>query len=144
MAEQNNHVARELKWLNVKEPDPSSLNVKELRDRSVNEKLHMSCIRQPPQAQYMCMVQFKIKKINGICLTPPINKSTPVMVSSILPQSSSDLDTDEGENIDKTIKQVAQTVNQMLLKTNAGNPTGNLTQVTPLKTGLQTDSQLPP
>ena len=28
MAEQNNQVARELKWLDSKEPDPSSLNGK--------------------------------------------------------------------------------------------------------------------
>ena len=40
MAEQNNQIARELKWLDAKEPDPSSLNVKELRGRSVSEELH--------------------------------------------------------------------------------------------------------
>ena len=50
MGEQNNQVARELKQLNAKEPDPSSLNVRELRGRSVIEKLHTPSIRQPPQA----------------------------------------------------------------------------------------------
>ena len=45
MAEQNNQVARILKWLDTKEPDPSSLNVKELRGRSVNEEFHMPSIR---------------------------------------------------------------------------------------------------
>ena len=128
MVEQNNQVARELKQLDTKEPDPPSLNVRELRGRSVNEELHMPSIRQPPQSQYMCMMQFKIKKkVNGICLPPPINQSTPALVSSMLPQSSSDLDTDQGEFIDETIKEVAQSVNQMLLMSTTGNPTSNLT-----------------
>ena len=107
MVEQNNQVAREFKWLDAKELHPSSLNVRELRGRGVNEELHMPSIRQ---AQYMCMVQFKIKKINGICFPPPINQSTPVSVSSISPQWSSDLDIDQGDIIDETIKQVAQSV----------------------------------
>ena len=50
------------------------------------------------------------------------------MVSSISSQSSSDLDTDQGDIIDKTIKQVAQSVSQKLLKTSTGNPTSNLTK----------------
>ena len=41
MAEQNNQVTRELKWLEAKEIDPTSSNVRELRDRSVSEALHM-------------------------------------------------------------------------------------------------------
>ena len=40
MVEQNNKVARELKWFNMKEPDPTSLNVRELRGMSVIEELH--------------------------------------------------------------------------------------------------------
>ena len=52
--------------------------------------------------------------------------STSVSVSAISPQSSSDLDTEQGEIIDKTIKQVVQTVNQTLLKTTTGIPTSNL------------------
>ena len=47
MAEQNNQVARELKELDAKEPNPSSLNLRELRGRSVNEELHTPSIRQP-------------------------------------------------------------------------------------------------
>ena len=50
------------------------------------------------------------------------------MVSSILPQSSSDLHTDQGDIIDEKIEHVAQSVNQMLVKTSTGNPTSNLTQ----------------
>ena len=54
-------------------------------------------------------------------------KSKYSSVSSILPQSSSDLDTDQGEIIDEAIKQVTHSVNQMLLKTSTGNSTINLT-----------------
>ena len=54
MAEQNSDEARELKWLDMKEPDPSSLNVRELRGRSVNEELHMLSIRQPPSGTIHC------------------------------------------------------------------------------------------
>ena len=65
--------------------------------------------------------------MNSICLPTPIKQSTTVPVSSILPHSSSDLDTEQGEFIDETMKQVAQSVNQMLLKATTGNPTSNLT-----------------
>ena len=78
-----------------------------------------------PQAQYMCIIQFKTEK-KGICLPLPINQSTPALGSTILPQSSSDLDTDQGGIIDEMIKQVVQTVNQTLLKTTTGSPTSNL------------------
>ena len=115
MAEQNNPVTRELKWLNVKESDPSSLNVQELRDRSVSEELHMPSIIQPPPGPIHVHGAVQNSKINGICLPQPINQSTPVLVSSISPQSSSDLDTDQSDIIDNTIKQVARSVNQMLL-----------------------------
>ena len=53
MADQknSNQVVSELKKLDVKEPDPSSLNVRELRGRNVNEKSHTPSIRQPPPGQ---------------------------------------------------------------------------------------------
>ena len=44
-----------------------------------------------------------------------------------MPHSSSDLDTDQAAIIDETIKQVAQSVNQMLLKTSTGKYTSNIT-----------------
>ena len=71
----------------------------------------------------------------------PIYQSTPVLLSSISPKSSSDLDTDQDDIIDETIKQVAQSVNQMLLKKSTGNPTSNLFQNDPTETEFQTDSQ---
>ena len=62
MAEQNNQVARELKWLDAKEPDPSLLNVRELRGRSVIEEFWHPPLDSQPQAWYVCIVQFKFKK----------------------------------------------------------------------------------
>ena len=49
MAEQKdtNQVVRELKWLDVKEPDHSSLNVRELRGSNFNDELHTPSIRHP-------------------------------------------------------------------------------------------------
>ena len=125
MAEQNNQVARESKWLDMKEPDPSSLNVRWLRGRSVNEELHTTSIRQPHSGTIHVHGAVQDSSINGICLPPPINQCTSASVSSISPQSNSDLDTDQSKIIDETIKQVVQSVNQMLLKTTTGNPTSN-------------------
>ena len=48
--------------------------------------------------------------------------------TTILPQSISDLDMDQGDIIDETIKEVAQSVNQTLLKTSTGNSISTLTQ----------------
>ena len=50
MADQknSNKVVRELKWLDAKEPDPTSLNVRKLTGRNVKQELHTPSIRQPP------------------------------------------------------------------------------------------------
>ena len=40
----------------------------------------------------------------NIYLQPTINQSIPALFSTISPQSSSDLDTDQGEIIDETLK----------------------------------------
>ena len=126
MVEQNNQVARKLKWLDAKKPYPSSLNVRELRSRSVNEALNTLSIRQPPLGPIYMHSAVQNLKNNGICLPSPINQSTPVVVSTISSQSSSELDTDQGWIIDETMKQVIQTVNQTLLKTTTCHPTSNL------------------
>ena len=76
MAEQNNPVARELKWFNANEPDPTSLNVRELRGRSVNKELHMASIRQPPSGPIHVHGAIQNSKLNGMCLQPSINQST--------------------------------------------------------------------
>ena len=47
-------------------------------------------------------------------------------MSTILPQSSSDLDTDQGEIIDEMLKQVVQTFNETLMMTTTSKPTSNL------------------
>ena len=49
----------------------------------------------------MYIVQYKIWK--NMCLPPQISQSTPALVSTILPQSSSDLDTDQDEITDEML-----------------------------------------
>ena len=72
MAEQNNQVARELYQLDVKDPNPSSLNVRKLRGRSVNEELNTSSIRQLPPGPTNVHGAIHNSKVNGICPQPPI------------------------------------------------------------------------
>ena len=45
-----------MKWLDMKEPNPSLLNVRQLKGRSVNGELDAPPIREPPQTQYMGIV----------------------------------------------------------------------------------------
>ena len=66
----------------------------------------------------------KPKSTNN-CLSPPISQNTPASISSILPQSSSDLDTDHGDMIDETMKHVTHTINQTLLTSNVSSTTTN-------------------
>ena len=56
MADQKNlnHVVRELKSLNVKEPDPSSLNVRKLRGRNVNEEFKLLLHKTVTPRPNMC------------------------------------------------------------------------------------------
>ena len=110
----SNQIVREFKQLDVKEPDPSSLNVRELRGRNISKELHTPSIRQPPPGPIHLhgTVQNLVKRIFAY--------------HNHLPQSSSDLDTDQDEIIDEMLKQVVQTVNWLLLKTTTGNPASNL------------------
>ena len=113
--------------MDAKELEPTLLNARELRGRSVSEELHMPSITQPPPGLICVHGAIQNSKLNGMCLPPPVNQSTPALVISISPQSSLNLETDQGDIIDETIKQVAQSVNQMLLKTSTGNPIRALT-----------------
>ena len=110
---------------------PQLIKLRKLHDRSVNEELHMPSIRQPPPGPIHVHGAVQNSKHNGMCLPLPIHQSTPASVSSILPQSSSDLDMDQGDIIDETIKQIAQRVNQTLFKTSTGDPISSLTKMPP-------------
>ena len=59
----------------------------------------MPSIRQSPPGQICVHSAIQNSKPNGICFLPPINQSTPASIRSILQQSSSDLDTDQGDII---------------------------------------------
>ena len=66
MVEQNNQVARELKQLDAKELNPTSLNVKELGGRSVNEELHMPSITQLSPGQICVHGAIQNSTLNGM------------------------------------------------------------------------------
>ena len=81
-----NQVVRELKQLDVKGPDPTSLNARELRGSNVNEKLHTFSIRQPlPGLTHVHSIVQNLGK--NICLPLPVNQSTAASISTILLQS---------------------------------------------------------
>ena len=67
-----------------------------------------------------------VQNLEKNCLPLSIYQSTPALVSTLSMQSSSDLDTDHDKIIDEMLKQVAQTVNQRLLKTTTGSPASTL------------------
>ena len=77
-----------------------------------------------PQAQ---LVHGAIKnpKASNNCLPLPISQSTPASISSISPQSSSDLDTNHADMIDKTIKHATHAITQTLLTSNVSNTSTN-------------------
>ena len=75
----------------------------------------MPSIRQPPPGPILVHGAIQNSKITNTFLPPPINQSTSGSISSILPQSSTDLDTDQGDITDETKKQVTQSINQTLL-----------------------------
>ena len=60
--------------MGTKEPDPSSLNVRELRGRSVNEELHTPPLGQPSAGPIHVHGAIQTSKVNGIFLPPPINR----------------------------------------------------------------------
>ena len=68
----SNQVVIELKWLDAKEPDPSSLNLKELRGRKMSMRNHISHLEDShPHAENVYIVQYKVEE-KYICLPPPI------------------------------------------------------------------------
>ena len=110
----------------MKEPDPSIINVWELRGRNVNEELHSPSIR--PLSPGPVCVQNTVQTLDNknISLLPPINQSTPALVTTISHKSSSDLDTDQNEALDETLRKVEQTFNQALLPITGGTSNSNI------------------
>ena len=86
MTDQKNssQVVRELKWLDAKEPDPSIINVWELRGRNVNEELHTPSIRQLPSDSINVQSTVQTLDKKNLSLPASINQSTPASVSAIL------------------------------------------------------------
>ena len=104
----------------------------------VSVRSHTPPIRQPPSGPTCVHDAIQKSKVANICLPPPVSQSTPASISSISPQSSSDLDTDHGDIIDETIKKVTQSINQTLCASNIGGSTTNIASNNPHMTRLQT------
>ena len=110
----------------MKEPDPSIIFMQELRGRNVNEELHTPSIKQLPPGPIHVQGTVQTLDNRNLNLPPPISQSTPASVNTISPKSSSNLDKDQGEAINETLRKVVQTFNQIMLMTTAGKPTSNL------------------
>ena len=91
----------------------------------------MPPIRWPPPHSTHVHGAIQNPEATNNCHPPPIRQSTPASISSISTQSSSDLDTDHGDMIDKTIKHVTHTTYQALLTLNISNTTSNKASKTP-------------
>ena len=120
MAKQMNQLPRELKQLDVKEIDPSLLYIRELRGRSVNEDSGMPPIKQPSPGptHVQSLKDNPTPIVDG--LPSPVYQGTPVASSSIQTQSSSDMDTDQGDMIEEFIKQVTHKLYQTILTPDVG------------------------
>ena len=121
-----NQVVRELKCLDVKESDSSILNEWELRGRNVNEELHASSTTPLVPRPSTCTKNSKNLRQKKLSLLPPISQLTPALVSAVSPQSSSDLNTDQGKAVDETIGKVVELFNQTLLMTIGGIHNSNI------------------
>ena len=128
MAEKNsNQAVRELNQLDAKELDPSIINMWELRGGNVNEELHTPYIG-PLLPSGLVHVQTTVHTLDkkNLSLPPLIKQSTPALVTTISPKSSSNLDTDQGKALDETPRKVVQMFNQTLLMTIGGTPNSNI------------------
>ena len=115
---------RELKLVEAKVTNPSLLYIRELGDRNVNEESHTPSIKQSsPGPTHVHGATQNPKTTDHF--QPPIIQSTPASISSILPWSSLELDTNHGEIIDETIKHVTQTLKQTLMTSNPCNTSTN-------------------
>ena len=125
MADQknSNQLVRELKRLDANKPDPSITNIQELRGRNVDEELQAPSIRPLPPGLVHVQNTFNNKNLS---LLLPIDQSTPAPVTKISPKSSSDLDTDQGEAVDETLRTAVPMFNQTLLTTIGRTPNGNI------------------
>ena len=115
MADQKdpNKLAKELKWLDVKEPDLSRINVWELRVRNVDEELQVPCMRLPTKGLTHVQNTVQIFKTTNLSLPPLIDQSAPALVTTISAKSSSDVNTDQGEALDEILRKVAQTLTRL-------------------------------
>ena len=73
----SNQVVRELKWLDVRESDPSIINIRDLRGRNVSEKLHTLSIRQLPPGSIHVQSTVQTFDKKNLSLPSPISQGIP-------------------------------------------------------------------
>ena len=120
MAKQPYQLPRELKLLEAKEVDPSLLYIRELRGRNVNEESNPPLIKHPTDPNCEQSITNSPTTTDN-SLPPPFCQSTPEVNSPTSGQFSSELDTDQGDMIDKTIKQVMHKLHQTILTLDIDN-----------------------
>ena len=114
-----------MKWLDAKKADPSLTNVWELRGRNINEELQAPSIRPLPQGLVHVQNTVQVSNNKNLSLSPPIDQCIPTPATIISSKSSSDLDTNQGEAVDETLRKVAQMFYQTLLTTIGSIPNSN-------------------
>ena len=109
-----------MKQLDAKEIDPSLLYIRKLRGRSINGESNTPHIIQPsPGPSCVQSINYNPTATND-SLPTYLCHSTLEATSSISAQSSPELDTDQGDVIDETIKCVTHKLNQTILTPDIG------------------------
>ena len=116
MAKHPNQLPRELKQLEAKEIDPSLLYIRKLRGK-IKEESNLPPIMQLPGPNHKWSIPNSPTTINNTFHHP---SATPEVISLTSAQSSSELDTDQGDMLDKTIKQVTHKLHETILTLDIG------------------------
>ena len=146
MAKQPNQLPRELKQPEAKQIDPFLLYIRELRGSSVIKESNLPPIKHPPGPNHKWSITNSPTTTNN-SLPPPICKNTLKANSMTLAHSNSELDTDQGDMIDKTIKQVMFILHHTILTSDIGTfypdkPTSAPPQQTNYNTNCNHQSQI--
>ena len=97
-----------------------------------------------PQAQYVCKVQYKPEMRKTSAYPHQWTKVSQHWLPQISPKSRSNLNIDQSEAVDETLRKVVQTFNQTLLMTFGGTPNINIGSYNDPMTKLWTGNQPPP
>ena len=95
----------------------TKMHIWELRGRNVNVELQAPSIRPLPLGLINVQNTVQTFGYKNISLPAPIDQRPPAPVTTMSSKSSSNLDTDEDESVDKMLREVAQMFNHTPLTT---------------------------